>query len=397
MKTYDTGSVADWLIGGARSASLPQDVLAELCDQLVACGIPLWRVAVFVRTLHPHVTGRRFVWRPGASVEVGELAYERLDTSEFLDSPVVHVYKTSAPLRRRLADPDQVADFDVLRDLRAEGATDYLASPLAFTDGSVHVATWATRNPGGFSDEHIAALEAIVAPFARVAETYALKRTARTLLDTYVGRHTGERILSGQIRRGHTESMRAAIWLSDLRGFTPLADRLAPQTLISLLNRYFDCQVPPIVDRGGEVLKFIGDGLLAIFPLDAAADIKDVCNDALSAADETRRRMTELASATVADGVADLRFGVALHLGEVSYGNIGGGNRLDFTCIGPAVNLAARLEKLSAKLGRTVIISSAFAPHCAAPLAELGKFDVSGFAAQQTVYGLENETPSGPA
>ena len=396
MNRCDTGPVADWLINGARSVSKPQDVLAELCDRLVACGIPLWRVAVFVRTLHPHVTGRRFLWRPGAAVEVGELAFDRLDTSEFLDSPVVHVYKTSAPLRRRLADPNQAADFDVLRDLRAEGATDYLASPLAFTDGTVHVATWTTRAPGGFTDEQIAALEAIVAPFSRLAETYALKRTARTLLDTYLGHHTGDRILSGQIRRGDTESIRAAIWLSDLRGFTPLADRLAPQTLISLLNRYFDCQVPPILDQGGEVLKFMGDGLLAIFPLDPAADASDVCCKALSVATDVRQRLTELASATIADGVADLRFGVALHLGEVSYGNIGGGNRLDFTCIGPAVNLAARLEKLSAKLGRSVIISSAFAPHCTAPLTELGKFDVSGFAAQQTVFGLAEEAPRGP-
>src|SRR5262245_32043334 len=158
MNCYNTGPVADWLIAGARSVSKPQDVLAELCDRLVACGIPLWRVAVFVRTLHPHVTGRRFLWRPGESVDVGDLEFDALDTSDFVASPVVHVYKTSAPLRRRIADLDQAADFEVLRNLRAEGATDYLASPLAFTDGTVHVATWATRAPGGFTDEQIAAL-----------------------------------------------------------------------------------------------------------------------------------------------------------------------------------------------------------------------------------------------
>lgn len=393
MKTYDTGSVVDWLMAGAVSASLPQDVLAELCDRLVACGIPLWRVAVFVRTLHPHVSGRRFLWRPDAAVEVGELAFDRLDTAEFLESPVAHVYKTSAPMRRRLADPNQAVDFSVLRDLRAEGATDYLASPLRFIDGTVHVATWTTRVPGGFSDEQIRGLEAILVAFARVAETYALRRTAKTLLDTYVGSHAGARILSGQIRRGHTETIRAAIWLSDMRGFTTLADRLAPQTLISLLNRYFDCQVLPILDRGGEVLKFIGDGLLAIFPLNPEADVNKACSDALSTADEVRRRLAELAGATVADGVADLRFGLALHLGEVSYGNIGGGNRLDFTCIGPAVNLAARLEKLAGKLGRSVVISSHFAENCAGPLTELGKFELSGFSAQQTVYGLPDEAP----
>jgi adenylate cyclase len=388
MARCDTAAVADWLIDGARSASLPQEVLAQLCDRLVACGIPLWRVAVFVRTLHPQVTGRRFLWRPETGVEVGELAFERLDTSDYLNSPVVRIYSTLAPMRRRLADASQAADFAVLRDLRAEGATDYLASPLLFADGAVHVVTWTTRSPGGFTDEHIAGLEAVVVPLARVAETYALRRTARTLLDTYVGRNAGERILSGQIRRGHTEAIRAAIWLSDMRGFTPLADRLSPQVLISLLNRYFDCQVLPILDRGGEVLKFMGDGLLAIFPLDGEGDLREACSRALIAADEARRRIAELARATAAEGVPDLRFGLALHLGEVLYGNIGGGNRLDFTCIGPAVNLAARLEELAGKLGRSVIISSDFAAHCALSLASLGQFELSGVAARQTVYAL---------
>jgi adenylate cyclase len=395
MANRNTTAVAEWLIDGARSAVHPQEVLAQLCDRLVACGIPLWRVGVFVRTLHPQVTGRRFLWRPETGVEVGELPYERLDTPEFLDSPVSHVYATLAPMRRRLTDPDEAADFAVLRDLRATGATDYLASPLLFTDGTVHVVTWATRSRGGFTDEHIAGLEAVVVPLARVAENHALRRTARTLLDTYVGRRSGERILSGQIRRGHTEAIRAAIWLSDMRGFTALADRLSLQALISLLNRYFDCQVEPIVDRGGEVLKFMGDGLLAIFPFDGVgeADVKAVCEHALAAADESRRRIAELPSDTIADGVGDLRFGIALHLGEVLYGNIGGGDRLDFTCIGPAVNLAARLEELAGKLGRSVIVSSDFAAHCAMPLVPLGEFALSGFAARQTVFGLVDETP----
>ena len=391
MAGCNTSEVADWLADGARSASLPEEVLAQLCKRLVACGIPLWRVAVFVRTLHPQVTGRRFLWRPEAGVEIGELPFERLDTAEYLDSPVVRLYATSAPMRRRIVEEGEAADFAVLRDLRAQGATDYLASPLLFSDGTVHAVTWATRDRGGFTDEHIAGLEAVVAPLARVAETYALRRTARTLLDTYVGRQAGERILSGQIRRGHTEAIRAAIWLSDMRGFTALADRLSPQALISLLNRYFDCQVPPIIEHGGEVLKFMGDGLLAIFPLDIEGNVKPVCDQALAAADESRRRIGELASATVADGVVDLRCGIALHLGEVLYGNIGGGNRLDFTCIGPAVNLAARLEELAGRLGRSVIVSSDFAAHCALPLTPLGQFALSGFVAPQSAYGLVDE------
>jgi adenylate cyclase len=343
------------------------------------------------------VTGRRFLWRPDTGVAVGELVYERLTTSEYVESPVTTVYATGAPLRRRVADAREAADFEVLRTLHTEGATDYLASPMPFIDGSMHVVTWATRRPGGFSDAHIAGLEAVVAPLARVAEIRALRRTAKNLLDTYVGGHAGERILAGKIRRGDADVIRAAIWLSDMRGFTTLADRMPPPGLIALLNRYFDCQVPAILEHGGEVLKFMGDGLLAIFPLRPEADVAAVCDDALAAAVAARVRLAELRGEARADGAAELRFGVALHVGEFLYGNIGSGNRLDFTCIGPAVNLAARLEKLTGKLGRSVAVSSDFAALCARPLTRLGEFELPGFSSVQTVYGLPDDVPHGPA
>jgi adenylate cyclase len=389
VTTIDTTAVADWLIDGARSAEKSQDVMAALCDRLVDCGIPLWRAAVFVRTLHPQVTGRRFLWRKDHGVEVSELLFERLETPEFQDSPVARVYACGAAIRRRFVGNRHAADFTVLRDLRAEGVSDYLASPLRFTDGTIHVATWATRHPDGFADEHVAGIEAIMAPLTRVAEIRALTRTANTLLDTYVGRQAGGRILSGKIQRGDTETIHAAIWLSDMRGFTALADRLPPQRLTDLLNRYFDCQVPAIVDRGGEVLKFIGDGLLAIFPVAGdRTDTRNVCSNALAAAIDARTNIAELGAFTGVEGVDEVRFGLALHLGDVLYGNIGGGNRLDFTCIGPAVNLAARLEKLAGKLGESVLASAAFARHCDTPMRSIGEFSLPGSGGGQTIYSL---------
>ena len=190
--------------------------------------------------------------------------------------------------------------------------------------------------------------KSIIAPLTRVAEIRALRRTATNLLNTYVGRQAGERILAGKIRRGFVEEIRAAIWLSDMRGFTALSERLPPQELVDLLNRYFDCQVPAILEHGGEVLKFIGDGLLAIFPLaDDGDDAGEVCRRALACAREARRLHRGARRAGGSD-TRPIRFGLALHVGQVMYGNIGGGNRLDFTCIGPAVNLAARLEKVAA-------------------------------------------------
>jgi adenylate cyclase len=285
-------------------------------------------------------------------------------------------------------------DFPVLAEFKAAGVTDYLASPLIFTDGKVHAATWTTRRAGGFSDADIAAIEAVVPLLARVAEIRALRRVVVTLLDTYVGHQSGERILAGRIRRGDTESIRAVIWLSDLRGFTSLADRLPGPTVIALLNRYFDCQIPAILARGGEVLKLMGDGLLAIFPVAGEAAQAGVCSAALDAAREARAQIAAIADPVGDGSLKRLRFGLALHIGELLYGNIGGGNRLDFTSIGPAVNLAARLEKLSAELGRSVVVSAEFARNCQGSLAPLGEFALRGFAQRSDdVFGLPEEKP----
>ncbi|TMJ67933.1 MAG: adenylate/guanylate cyclase domain-containing protein [Alphaproteobacteria bacterium] len=384
MTACEIEEVADWLIDGARSAPQPVQVLAQLSERLVACGIPLWRVAVFVRTLHPQVMGRRFIWRPGTGVEVSEAPFELLESADFLENPIAHVYATGQALRRKLADPDCAVDFPVLSELRAEGITDYLALPLVFTDGAIHAVTCTTRQAGGFTDAQIAGIEAIITPLARVAEIRALRRMASTLLDTYVGHDAGERILAGHIRRGDIEEIHAAIWLSDMRGFTALADSLPPSVLIDLLNRYFDCQVPVILEHGAEVLKFMGDGLLAIFTI--AGDETEVCERALAAARRAQANVATLSDAAM----PGLRFGLALHVGEVLYGNIGSGNRLDFTCIGPAVNCAARIEKLTSQLGRAILASGEFARNCAGEFTPLGGFRLAGFSAPQLVFGLED-------
>jgi adenylate cyclase len=385
MPNADIRAAAKWLTDGARSAPQPQQVLAQLCERLVACGIPLWRVAVFIRTLHPNVMGRRLVWRPGAEVETSEAPFALLDSADFLDNPIARVYETSAAIRRKLADPDCAIDFPILAELRAEGVTDYLAVPLLFTDGAIHVVTCTTRHRGGFTDAQIAGIEAIIAPLTRVAEIRMLRRMASILLDTYVGHDAGERILAGRIRRGDIEEIHAAIWLSDMRGFTVLADSLPPPVLIDLLNRYFDCQVPVILEHGAEVLKFMGDGLLAIFTI--AGDETGTCKRALAAARQAQANIAGLAGSAM----PGLRFGLALHIGDVLYGNIGSGSRLDFTCIGPAVNCAARIEKLTGQLGRAILASGEFARHCAEEFTPLGEFRLAGLSAPQLVFGLTDE------
>ncbi len=394
MNALDLQKITDWLIDGARSASSPTRMMAETCERLVQAGVPLWRVGVFIRTLHPDILGHNFIWRPGAEVEVGAIDFDVQDSPQFRNSPLAIVFRKGIEVRGRLDDPESKR-FPILDDMRAEGVTDYIALPLLFTDGSKNASSWTTKQPGGFSDEELATLRAMVTPLARVIEIISLRRTASILLDTYVGNRAGERILGGQIRRGHTDTMQAAIWLSDLRGFTALSDRLPAETVVDILNNYFDCQVSAIRTHGGEVLKFMGDGLLAVFPIDEyVGDVQQVCSRVLEAARESRASVDAM-HYPIGETVEHFRFGVALHVGRILYGNIGGGNRLDFTCIGPAVNLAARLEKIAGRLNRTIVASEGFAGICAGGWADLGEFPIAGFSKAERVYGLQDETPAG--
>jgi adenylate cyclase len=382
--------VVGWLVAGAHSAATPDRTLTELCERVLACGIPIWRAAAFIRTLHPEIMGRRLEWREGSGTTVNEASFAVFDSDAFRGSPVARVYQEGRHFRLRLDGP-ATGDFPQLDELRGGGGTDYLAVPFHFSNGEIHVGTWATRTPGGFTEAQLAALHRITEPLSRVVEIRALRRTAANLLDTYVGREAGGRILAGQIRRGFTETIRAVIWLSDMRGFTSLADRIEPAALIALLNRYFDCQVPAILAHGGEVLKFMGDGLLAIFPLGEASDPANLCRAALAAAAEARAAVAALGDWPSLEQSAGPRFGLALHVGELLYGNIGAARRLDFTCIGPAVNLAARLEGLAGRLGRTTLVSAEFAWHCDAGMVPLGEFALAGFRARVPAFGLRDE------
>jgi adenylate cyclase len=359
-------------------------VLAGLCDRLLACGLPLHRVAVFVTTLHPDVMGQRFLWRQGGDVVITEAPYAMLETETYHRSPVRTVFATAQPIRLRVEQPDCPQHYGIVEELRAEGVSDYLIQPLPFTSGDVRAISWTTTRPGGFDDADLAALDAVCRPLARLVEIYALRRIATNLLDTYVGRHAGERILQGRIRRGDIERIEAVIMLTDLRDFTTLSDQLPGDQVIGLLNSYFDCVVPPIEAHGAEVLKFIGDGLLAIFAV--SGDIGAACRAALAVSEEARAGIAAANAERQTAGEPLLRHAMALHVGSVLYGNIGSAKRLDFTTIGPAVNLTARLETLARDLGRDLLVSARFAAHSAETLVSLGTFELRGIRAPQEVF-----------
>jgi adenylate cyclase len=376
----------DWLVDGARSAANSEHVLAQLCDRLVRAGLPLWRVGVFVRTLHPLAMGRSFVWRPDAGVVVQQAPHALLQEDKFLNSPVAKVYATGETLRCRMSVGETPDNFPLLVELRAEGVTDYLALPLLFTNSEIHVATFATRQDRGFSEDQVAAIASLAAPLARVAEVRALRATAINVLNAYVGHDAGDRVLSGQIQRGHAEKIQAAIWLSDMRGFTRRADTSAPEALLDLLNRFYDRLVPAIEAQGGEVLKFTGDGLLAIFRFDNLSTCPETCQRALRAALAAEAGVKALSDEVVLTGGEQLRFGAALHVGEALYGNIGAGARLDFTCIGRSVNLAARLEKIAAQQGRSIVASAAFAAQAPERFEPIGEFELAGLREREVVF-----------
>lgn len=392
MQAIDLTSVSDWLINGARSARRIDQFVIQTCERMVDCGIPLSRVGVFVTTLHPNMVGRNFIWRRGSGVTMGSMAYGSEESDDYLSSPLSTVFEQGVEVRRRLLD-DNAGNSPFLAEMRASGATDYIALPLHTSDGEVHASSWMTEHAEGFSDAQIDGLKSLLPVLTRMIEIWLLRRTAAGLLDNYVGARAGARILAGQIRRGHTETMHAAIWLSDLRGFTPLSDRLSSEAIVDVLNAYFDCQVPAILEHGGEVLKFMGDGLLAVFPIAGnEGGEATVCKRVMEAARACRASVASMNYAYEDETLDGFRFGLALHVGKVLYGNIGGGDRLDFTCIGPAVNLAARLEKIAGRLGRTVVASKLFASHVDAGWTDLGMFSVAGFSAAERVYGLADET-----
>ncbi len=376
-------AIVEWLGDGARSAPTSESVLAELCRRLVEAGMPLARGAVFVRTLHPQVMGRRFTWRPDSGVTVFEAPHRIRDTADYRDSPIPYLSQTLAPLRRRLT-ADSL-DFPVLYEFKDQGMTDYLAVPLVFTNGEVHGASWATDRPGGFADAEIAALLAVCRALAHVAEIRALRRTATTLLETYVGRRSGARILSGHIRRGDVEALDAALWYSDLRDFTGLNERLAPTDLLDLLNAYFLAVGTAVADHGGEVLQFIGDAALAVFPVGDAGR-PEACRQALAAA-------RAALGAAAADnrqrddaGQPPIRFGIGLHVGAVSWGNVGSLDRLGLNVVGPAVNRTARIEGLTKELGTPLLLSEDFALAAGEPCRPVGRHTLRGVPEPQAVY-----------
>jgi len=379
--------VVNWMLSRGRHNTHMREFGDEMCRRIVAAGIPLWRAFCSVATLHPQVVASAYTWRredPGAIRRAAPHAFT--ESPEWTRSPVAELKRTGRLIRRKICDPGCLLDYPIVEELRAAGGTDYVAMPMICSSGEINTISWATTRPGGFSEPELADLTAIADALAIIVELQSTRRVARYLLDTYVGHRTGERVLSGAITRGSQETIHAVIWYCDLRGFTTLTDSLAKDRVIALLNEYFEIVVDALAAEGGEALKFIGDAMLAIFELESQSEVAARCRAALRAAAVVRAKIQERNLARRDVGEPEIRFGLALHLGEVSYGNIGAPNRLDFTVVGPAVNHASRLEKLAGELGREVVTSASFALASGAEMEHLGRHHLKGVRNEQEVF-----------
>ena len=388
-----------WIVRAALDGADATAIVQGACERLVAAGVPLMRAALAGDMLDPSFdsVGVRWSRQEGAVQEAFLRTPDATVSEEWLTSPWHALVSGSDDrLRRRIDASYRPGEFPVLDEFRERGATDYVAMIVRLGEGMWLgdtrgvVTSWLTDAPGGFDDAAIELVAATLPPLATMFLWRSMQRSARALMTTYLGTDAAQRVLAGNVVRGRAECIRAVVWYSDLVGFTRIADAHRSQVVLAMLNDYAEAQVDTIEAHGGHVLKFIGDGLLAIFP---DGDESNACLRALDAAAESRRRLDALNAKRAAAGLPVSDAHVALHIGELLYGNVGSPRRLDFTVLGAAVNEAARIEALCGSLDQHVIVSNAFAQAAgdeARPrLVSLGRYAMKGVARPQELYTLD--------
>jgi len=399
--TGAAGDIVAWTLRVGLDGLGQAELVAGYCDRVVEAGVPLWRASIGADTLHPLIAAQGHRWLAGEGVH--EEFYPRASSpeaeEEWRRSPWYRLVEDGEwQMRRRLAAGEGTNEFPLLADLAAQGGTDYWARLVGFGDrGSIGetrglATSWATREPRGFAERDLALIDETLPAFALAFKATMAVGTARTLVATYLGRDAAERILRGEIERGRVNTMHKVLWFSDLTGFTRIADTLPRDQLLDLLNAYADCLVGVVHDHDGKALKFMGDGILAVF--DGAQG--DACRRALDAAEAARAAIAQLNRGRSAGGLPVTGFTLALHQGEVLYGNVGSRDRLDFTVIGPAVNELIRIQAMSRSLDRPILVSASFAAACGdqrARLVSLGRYALRGVGRAQELFTLDVAGP----
>ena len=393
---------------GLRGASA-YDLFDGYCQRLVIHHVPLWRGHTAMETLHPQWSGYGFTWRRDLNAIQPEQYLRGNDTEpHWQKSPMFDLIRRARAgepnptMRRRLEVGPEERDFEVLEEFFASGATDYFAQLFIFGErgdpahGTGIVYSFSTDRRGGFDTDDTALMQATLPALSLAMKAHAGYVIASGLLQTYLGGETGRRVHAGAIERGSVESIHAVLWYADIRSFTAASDATSGPAIIDLLDNVFETLTAALRSRGGEVLKFLGDGMLATLPF-AQADRAEACMRALDAAAETMAGLAALNAARVAAGLHEVAVDLALHVGEVLYGNVGASDRLDFTVIGPAVNEVARIEALCEPLDRALLISAEFAAALKDGddrLLSLGQYHLRGVREAKEIFALR-ELPLG--
>ena len=364
--------ISDWLVAEGPHVADMGALLSGLAERLLAGGVPVARMAAMIETLHPRFIGAMRVWEPDGDVRLRRLTF---DDPRVVAAPkrftIDELQETGDWVEFKLDDP-RIDDYDLLPQLAQEGHTHYLLMPLKFREGPLQGLSFSTKQPGGFTGAQSRAIRSLQPSLSLTANVIATHTMWREVLKAYVGEVPGDLILQGAIRRADVRRVEAALIMTDMLGFTRLANASTPEATVAALNAYLDDVVPAIAAAGGEILKFIGDGVLATVPFDTTANAAAACAAALAAAQAIRQAASNV--------------GIALHVGEVAFGNIGAGDRLDFTIIGRDVNLLARIEKICGEFHEDIVMSQAFAALCGAPTRLVTHFTPKGFDGEVAVF-----------
>jgi adenylate cyclase len=396
MDDIQFADLAGWITQAGLAGQSETATLAGFCKRAVALGLPLARALVLIDTLHPIYEGRAFRWTREKK-ETTLTAYGRSDEDwqRWQRSPFYRLEESGETFLRRRLTAATDAEFSVFPELRADGMTEYVAVANRFAgraiigDMDCVYSSWATDVPRGFSDNDVGDLRRLMPFLALAVKSASLARVARTLVETYLGRDPGRRVLQGRIARGIAERIEAVLWFSDLRGYTRVSDTAAPSEIIPLLNDYADAIISAIHEQGGDVLKLMGDGTLAIFTAD---DRGHACQAALAAAVAARRAVTGVNQRRAAAGLPTTEMYLGLHVGDVFYGNIGSKDRLDFTVIGAAVNEVSRIATMCRSVDQPLLVSSAFAASLGETrgrLVSVGRYALRGVGRPQELFTLE--------
>jgi adenylate cyclase len=389
-----------WAVREGLRGATAYDLFDGFCQRLVVDGVALWRGYAAMQTLHPQWSGYGYTWRRDLNaIQPEQFAHDSETAPNWENSPLRDLIRRAyggehnPTMRRRIEAGPEQRDFPVLEEFFAAGATDYFGQLFAFgeggdrSQGSGVVYSFTTDRQGGFSDDDLTLLQATLPALSLAMKAHAGHVIASGLLQTYLGEDAGRRVHSGAVERGSVESLRAVLWYADIRGFTATADAAPGLTVVQLLDDVFETLTAALRPRGGQVLKFLGDGMLATFSYDEA-NRAETCRRALAAAAEAMQSLEALNAARMAADAPVVTVDLALHLGEVLYGNVGASDRLDFTVIGPAVNAVARIEALCEPLGRKVLVSAEFAAAAGSHLESVGHHRLRGIKEATEIFAL---------